>query len=186
MIEILPAENDDKNFIKLISQVINNSVLLYKPEEIYIIKIDHWFDFKWLGFSGKTLGVIPTWNRRLTVPAFNPNRVLEETFYKCEENSFIEGEGVKLHNRKYSGDNLQNFIDRISECGVFLWYSGNTGILDRGSLMIYRTNQENNIESKKHINDWYVSFQRHSFWKLNKTIGISQNEFLSLQKVETI
>ncbi len=177
MIEILPTENDDKDFIKLISQIINNSVLLYKPEEIYIVKIEHWFDFKWLGFSGKTLGVIPRWNRRLTIPAFNPNRVLEETFYKRENNSFIERESVKLHNRKYSGDNLQNFIDRISEFGMFVWYSGNTNILDKASLMIYRTNQESKLESKSHINDWYVSFQKNPLWKLYKTIGISQNEF---------
>ena len=58
MIEILPNEKDDKDFIKLILQILNNSILLYKPKEIYVVEIDHWFDDKWLAFSGKTLGVI--------------------------------------------------------------------------------------------------------------------------------
>ncbi len=140
MIEILPNENDDKDFIKLISQVVNNSILLYKPNEIYIVKIDHWFDVKWLAFSGQTLGVIPEWNSRLTVPAFNPNRVINETFYKKVNASFIEGEARKLHINKQSSDNLRNFLDKVSESGLFVWYSGDTTKLDRGSLMIYWTN----------------------------------------------
>jgi hypothetical protein len=153
MIEILPNEKDDKDFIKLILQILNNSILLYKPKEIYVVEIDHWFDDKWLAFSGKTLGVIPIWNIRLTVPAFNPNRVVSETFYKRVKNSFIQSEAQKLHSKKPSSDNLQNFLDRISQSALFVWYSGNTKILDRGSSMMYWTNSEIKVESRKYIND---------------------------------
>lgn len=180
MIEILPNENDDANFIKIVSQVLNSSISFYKPTEIFIVQIDHWFDVKWLGFSGQTLGVIPVGNGRLTVPAFNPNRVVNETFYKKANNSFIKSVAGKLHTNKRSSDNLHNFLDKISESGLFVWYSGDTIKLDKGSLMIYWTNPKIDLPSRQHINDWYVSFQKQTDWQSNKLKGISQSEFAAL------
>ena len=51
MINILPKKNDDLEFTRIVSRILNNSIAVFDPDEIYVVQIDHRFDYKWLGFS---------------------------------------------------------------------------------------------------------------------------------------
>ena len=53
---IQPQDNDDPRFIEIVSAILRNSLNAHQPQDLWIVHIDHWFDTKWLQFSGKILG----------------------------------------------------------------------------------------------------------------------------------
>ena len=48
--EILTKQNDDPEFVELVKHVIAGCVNDGFPSTIIVIKIDNWFDHKWLGY----------------------------------------------------------------------------------------------------------------------------------------
>ena len=76
MIDLKPTPDDDVQFVGLASQLLNSLIRLHSPEEIYIVQIDHWFDHKWQYFSGKAVGAVGVWQSTLTLPPFDPGRVI--------------------------------------------------------------------------------------------------------------
>ena len=86
MVKIKKTQDDDQDFITIVESSLNTTIDSVKPEEVYVICIDHSFDHKWLSYSGKFEGLLPIWNKRLTVPAFNPNRVISIGRLRKKEN----------------------------------------------------------------------------------------------------
>ena len=54
-INLIADQGDDATFIRTVNQIISGAVVTHRPGEFRVFKIDHWFDHKWLAFSGKTL-----------------------------------------------------------------------------------------------------------------------------------
>lgn len=50
--EILTNPSDDPQFVGLLTRIISKLVNASFPEQIFVMKIDNWFDHKWLNFSG--------------------------------------------------------------------------------------------------------------------------------------
>ncbi len=65
MITLNVNKLDDPQFIGLVSNILHACVNRYHPSDVYVVEIDHCFDRKWQRFSGKVLGALGTWNRRL-------------------------------------------------------------------------------------------------------------------------
>ena len=165
------TDNDDPRFIALASQLLGGVVAAYRPAEIYLIRVDGWFDAKWLNFSGKALGAVGVWCNPTTIPPFHPHRVLSEIHLSAATAAYgyQPTPAAPLHLLQPSSQNLTRSISRISPSAVFFWYSSTTSNLDRGSVMLYRTNQDEVIS-------WYVSFHRAAAWKLDRHRGISPEE----------
>ena len=85
MVELKPTHADDPDFLQLVTKIINNLFRLHSPEEVYAIEIDHWFDHKWQYFAGKTLGALPRWRSTLTVPPFDPGRVVRQDYFRVSD-----------------------------------------------------------------------------------------------------
>ncbi len=172
MINIRIKQNDDPGFISIVESSLNNITNNLNPDDIYIVCIDHSFDHKWLAYSGKLGGFIPVWNKRITVPAFNPNRVLkiQHIRYPNSKTSVKESSRNKpLHQFYPAMGNIRYYIDELTNAGVFCWYSGNTINNTSGSLMVY-TVVNNSIDY------WYASFVLDNKWKCNKTKNIGREQ----------
>ena len=177
---------DSSDFINIISRIINELADKYDIDEICIIKIKNWFDQKWLNYSGKGIihfeetthpdkvALTNFWKDKITVPPFNPNRVLTElTFYRnSTENKDFER---LLHVDQKSSDNQNNRIITKSDNGLFVWFSSNTKTNQQGSLMIYRVDN-NNVET------WYASIENKNGWTITKTKGTDLTELKELVK----
>jgi hypothetical protein len=86
--EILTNPNDDPQFVELVKCIISGLVSDDFPEQIFVMKIDNWFDHKWMKFSGiGSVGFFWGMNApdtaldefrqdKVTFPPFNPNRVI--------------------------------------------------------------------------------------------------------------
>lgn len=165
------TDNDDPRFIALASQLLDAAIGSDRPAEVYLIRIDGWFDAKWLNFSGKVLGALGVHKKQITVPPFHPHRVLAESHFSAasESGAFVPTSAQPLHILQPSARNLTRFISRVSQSAVFFWYSSATIRHDRGCTMLYRTNQED-------VFSWYASFHRAPTWHLDRQRGISPTE----------
>lgn len=165
------TDEDDPRFVALANRLLDAAITGSRPTEVYLIRIDRWFDAKWLNFSGKVLGALGVSHKPITIPPFHPNRVLSETHFSTtpDSDAFAPTPAAPLHIAQTSAQNLTRFISRVSPSAVFFWCSSSTLSLDRGSIMLYRTEQDE-------VFSWYASFHKTSEWKLDRHCGISPGE----------
>ena len=171
MIKLLLNKNDDKNFIGLVKQIINVEAQFAQPEDVFIIRVDHWFDFKWREFSHKIFGALGVWRSPLRIPPFIPDRIIEENHFHKNGKIYEQKTPYKLHIYQHSDENAKRKINRKS--AIYIWFSGYTLNNSQGSLMVYRF-------AKDSQTSWYVSFIKKTDWKIYKTDNISKAEVKSM------
>ena len=169
MIELVPAEHDDPAFLSLVQRIVNGAIGDLQVREVYLVQVDNWFDFKWLGWwSWSKSGL-----ERLVAPPFNPNRVRGQKQFIRDANStewICIGSGKPLHVRRAGRSSLAQPIDRFSKSAAFVWYSGNTATNTAGSLMVYRSGTDGYA--------WYASFKNDDGWRVNAEARVSRRELL--------
>jgi hypothetical protein len=165
------TKSDDEIFIEIVERFINKSISFYKPNEVYVIKTDNWFDHKWVEFSGKVSGELGVWLRELRVPPFVPDRIVEELHFQKDDKEYKLQEARNLHIYQASEENALRKIKNFTDSAILVWFNGNTNICSQACLMFYQV--ENEVETA-----WYISFLKKETWKLYKTMNISRNEAL--------
>lgn len=175
MLSIASMKNDDASFLALTNRITDRLIQQVHPANVFLVRTDHWFDHKWLGFSGKVLGAVAISNNRLTIPPFVPNRVVSQEVYELNEStgSYGHTEAPLLHIVQTSKNNLTRFIDRLTKSGVFVWFSGDTQLTNTGSIMVY-------VVANDSQSSWYASFQRTGNWEIVKVSGLSKSELMHL------
>lgn len=169
MFELIAASDDDRGFVELVSGLIAGAMATHRSIDVLIYKIDNWFDHKWLGFSGKTLGALGVWSRPLTLPPFVSNRIIGEWHYRRHEvgDGYRElGPSPGIHHRGWSARNLHRQVERIVPDSALFWFSGNTAAMGRGSLMAYVP-----VDDQEHW-PWFVALARDGEWRIARRKGI--------------
>jgi hypothetical protein len=163
MIDFELFENDAPEFIKNLGKIVEDRILKWKPEELYITQIDNWFDDKWLDYGGNLTMHVPVWRTPdLKIPPFHPNRVVRFDYYVNNKFGYVKKEISKpLHIIQVSSDNLRRNIGSITNNGLFIWYSGNSKLNNRGSIMIYYVHD-------KECDTFYVSLVSDKGWNVQK------------------
>ena len=187
MIKLQLDNTDNSGFVEAVESIIENLVKSLSPNEVSVIRIKNWFDHKWLNYSGKEIrkydtgtGAMipfvlePYWGKEITIPPFNPNRVLSETFYKKKgkENSKFQ---QLTHIWQRSTENKKRLISDKTENGLCVWISTNSDGNGQGSLMVYQI-----MDSEVH--SWYVNIEDKNGWKITKTKGIDKSNVLLTEK----
>ncbi len=183
LISNLPG--DDPRFTDLVSRVVDREVDSKTALGLFIIRIDNWFDHKWLNFSGKgRVAFGPTGLRwydpgialdefhrqgaNTTFPPFNPNRVITQDFYRKVAASYaLEDDGPWVHAaaKERSSANLHRRIATHNNSSLFVWFSSNTLANRRGSLMVYRADGQV-------VTSWYSSHSCGADWQIDRVKGI--------------
>ncbi len=174
MIEIHKTATDDPGFLSLVTNLIGNLEQNRTIHELHVVHIDNWFDHKWLGFSGKILGVAGVWKTgdRLTIPAFKPSRVhSHQYFVRADPNEPLEESNPprELHMDVWSPHNLQRRYSEVAGRGAVVWYTSNTRSNAKGAVMVYTPRSGG-------IHHWYASMSRGSEWAIDKVKEISRSE----------
>lgn len=174
MISIAAIKGDDADFIALVNRIVGRILQEDNPSDVFLIRINCWFDHKWRTFSGKLLGAVTVRQQRLTIPPFVPERVLTQHTYTLDEDSasYRPVDAPALHLRQPSGDNLNRFIARLSRAGLFVWFSGDTQSA-AGCIMVYFCRGD--LQTS-----WYAALRAGKPWRIDKLQGISKSEFLHL------
>jgi hypothetical protein len=166
---MLPINNqDDPHFVALVSNILNACIHRHHPSDVCVVEIDHCFDRKWQRFSGKVLGALGTWNRRLVIPPFDPQRVVSQRFYRLNSSGAYQlVTALPLHIKQSGGDSASRRLAEISGSGIFMWYSGETISTNQASVLVYQIDASG-------TSDWFASFTRNGDWKLNRVRDISR------------
>ena len=112
MIDLTKYNNDNPDFISNIETIIWDKVNKWKPKDLYITRIDNWFDDKWIKFSGTIMHELSIWQLQdVTVPPFHPNRVELCDFYQLTNEDYKKQVPIQsLHIMQASKDNLKRKI----------------------------------------------------------------------------
>jgi hypothetical protein len=184
-LEIPAQSNDDPQFLDLVRRAVAAELQVKAAQEAFFIRIDNWFDRKWLNFSG--IGRVGFWNagfsgisdtaldefrqKKATFPPFSPNRVIaEHVFMRAEDGSYSVAQDAPLVHSQMRGSSCRNLHRRISNfssSALFAWFSSKTGSNLHGSLMVYRVNGAR-------VTCWYSSFSKEREWRLLRTEGIGR------------
>jgi hypothetical protein len=194
MDHVIVGETDDPGFIEILNRLVAGLLAHNRPNQIWIIQIDNWFDHKWLRFSGYGLAAsdIPLdrfdtvkaefRQDKLTFPPFTPNRVLGQWSYVRTAEGYAESPlPVLPHSteRKSSAANLHRRVENFDTAACFIWYSANTVVNGRGSVMIYNTEADQS-------DCWFAAFNRESAWELQATKGASRKDVQNLLDTKEI
>ena len=190
--ELLVTQNDDPEFVKLVSQVIFSCTDDCFPKRVFVIKIDNWFDHKWLGFSGigrvgfgffmdflvdMDTALDEFRQDQITLPPFSPRRVVEEYFFERDESGGYSRRNPRpyVHERTLapSSQNLhKRIVDRV-DSAILVWFSSNTSQNKRGCLMVYEV-------KGSEVHPWYAGLAKDQEWRVMQTKGITPDQVQSM------
>lgn len=171
-LEFMTEGTDDVRFVECVQELIRGAAHTHDAKEIFIFKIDHWFDHKWLGFSGKVVGAMGFWQKRLTIPPFVANRIVASQHYLREQSTgdfCYVGEGRGVHHQGTAESNLRRTARKTVGDAALFWLTGDTAASARGSLMGY-------IPVEDQHWGWYLSLDRPNEWRILKRKGIYDYE----------
>ena len=174
MINIDCADDDAPEFVADASTIIGNIASRFTPAAFIIVKVDNWFDHKWLNFSGKALGAVGTWNEELTVPPFVPNRIVWEREFSLPDGTEIENSSP-LHVSVPASEAAGRKVSRVVPDAAVCWISGNTNVTAQGAIMTY-------IPTSNSHWAWYAGWRKSHSWSTAMLKGISATEFADLSK----
>ena len=192
-IEIPANPSDDVKFVELIGRIASELVSSTSPEQVFVIKIDNWFDHRWLKFSGKGrvgFGFYGDYlidmdtaldefsQDQITFPPFSPKRVIEQYYFLRDHNQnyTFPNRAPLVHRRRLrsSSENLHKRVVDFAGSAIFVWLSSNTESNGRGSLMVYQVRDSV-------VQTWYVNLAKaEGEWRLLKTKGIAPTQVRSL------
>lgn len=165
--------DDDPTLIALLETLTRNLLRQQCAQELYLIRINNWFDHKWLGFSGKVLGAFGWWKYKLTLPPFHPHRVTQERYARvisCEPLTLRIEEHAPLHREQNSEQNLQRELSGVSSSGLFIWYGSQN---ERASVMVYQV-------AANEAFGWYAHLERIERWQIKRTKQIDKKLLAAL------
>src|SRR6185295_5309937 len=185
-IELTAKPHDDPEFVELVRRLISGCVNEDFPARIFAIRIDNWFDHKWLGFSGigrvgfafygdffiKTDTALDEFRQdKITLPPFSPKRVIEEYRFIRDESGAYAPVNPRpyVHQRRLasSSQNLhKRILDRV-DSAILVWFSSNTKVNLRGSIMVYEVKGPD-------VHPWYSGLaKQEDEWRVIQTKGIT-------------
>jgi hypothetical protein len=158
----IPIDNDDSpQFIKHVENAISGIAKLNTSDGLIIVKIDNWFDWKWLHY-------------RSTVPPFVPNHVVWQRQFDLPSGKNVRSQ-TELHIGASGLGATKRRIAVIAPSKSLVWYSGKSESTGHGAMMAY-------IPREEVYWCWYASFLSNSSWRPSEMRGISRSELKLLSE----
>jgi hypothetical protein len=185
IVEIRPRLADDRTFLTALNGLLARLVSVFEPERVCAIRLNKWFDHKWLGYSGKGRVDFPygypyietaldeQFQSKLTLPPFNPKQVIAE-FHWAKNQGHNYSKVTKpdyAHRRiiEHSSSNLHRRISDRWSSVVFMWFSSNTASNEHGSVMVY-------VLTPQVQSTWYASFKESGGWRVDRVKGMPKEK----------
>jgi len=177
-------QGDSPEFMEMVLALAIGVARDFDPPRFYVVRIDNWFGPKWMNFAGKALGLVGVHPLSvLHVPPFVPHRVVAERVFTgpgYEETVAMPS----LHIECPSSRALHRRIADIDKDAAFVWFSGESEVQKRGSVMVYLPVDSETTRRGRDISDcgaFYVGYSlRETSWEPSMLRGISRGEVAHL------
>jgi hypothetical protein len=154
-------QGDSAEFMKKVKALVVGVALDYIPARLYVIRIDNWFGPKWMHFAGKiSVGkhfYAGIHKITLHVPPFVPHRVVAERVFAGPDYDETVAR-QPLHIECASMLALTRRIADVDKEAAFVWFSGQSEVQKRGSIMVYQpiastptTSSDGNAAGQEHF-----------------------------------
>jgi hypothetical protein len=182
IIDIPYKTGDHKQYLAAVCSLVASVASSGRPDDIYVTRINKWFDRKWLRYSGKgrvafhgwsrvDTALDPMWQDHLTFPPFNPKQVGTQICWRKRSDGSYGGVDNPrwIHKRKlgHSAANLSNRVASFTGSGLFVWFSSDTEKNGRGSVLVYSV-----VGGEP--SGWYASFRYCEAWMVERVEGIER------------
>jgi hypothetical protein len=181
---------DSAEFMKKVQALVVGVARDYEPARLYVIRIDNWFGPKWMHFAGKFsagkhfyAGIHKV---TLRVPPFVPHRVVGERVF-AGPNYDETLARPPLHIECASMLALTRRIADVDKEAAFVWFSGQSEVQKRGSIMVYlpvaSAPTANCRNERRRTGAFYVGLSEHEIgWEPAMLRGISRGEVEHLEE----
>jgi hypothetical protein len=179
MIELHDTEDDAAPFLAIVQSATEGLEAAHRPELLYLIHVDNWFDHKWLGFlGGAPESAIWKKEDHLPIPPFVPNRILSQQVWSLDPTSDSRRPVTKPALHVKTGDAgkgtvAKRDVSSLAPGAVLIWYSGRTRINGRGSIMAYAPEDDGH-------RIWFVGLDGARGWTVLNAKGTNRESFESL------
>jgi hypothetical protein len=175
---ITSDQDDAPEFIAELQSLADGLLRAYAPPTVVIIKIDNWFGPKWLKFSGKALGALGVWKKRLTIPPFVPNRVVSQrAFVGSSHDEVVARKAIHIPTKGMM--TLKRYVADVAPGAAIIWYSGCSGKSGQGSMMAHVPTSDDYLPL-------YVRWVNRDSWQLTQTVGITAEDVRRLSRIESV
>ena len=183
-------QGDSSEFMRKVQTIVIGVARDYEPARLYVIRIDNWFGPKWMRFTGKLsvgkhfyAGIHKV---TLHVPPFVPHRVVAERVF-AGPNYDETVARPPLHIECASMLALTRRIADVDKDAAFLWFSGQSEVQRRGSVMVYlpiaSTPTTSHRRERRRTGAFYVGLSEHEMgWNPAMLRGISRSEVEHLEE----
>jgi hypothetical protein len=181
---------DSAEFMRKVQALVVGGARDYTPARLYVIRIDNWFGPKWMHFAGKfTAGkgfAIGVHKKILHVPPFVPHRVIAEQVF-AGPNYEERITRPPLHIECTSKVALTRRIADVDKEAAFVWFSSESEVQKRGSVMVYlpftSTPATSHRRERRGSGAFYVGLSEHELgWEPAMLRGISRGEVEHLEE----
>lgn len=192
IVDIPFKEGDSEIFLAGLNGLVAHFASEVAPKEVYVKRINKWFDRKWLKYVGNGLIPFPQMEVQfletdcesskvsvqaldgqiqegLALPPFNPREIGYPYYWpQGEDGTYDEGIDkprlLQIPLFQYSSLHLQSRVASFTDTGLYVWFSSNTGKEGRGSIMTCLVKDGDTQVG-------YASLERQSGWKIEKVEG---------------
>jgi len=181
---------DSTEFMKRVQALVVGVARDYVLARLYVIRVDSWFGPKWMHFAGKVCvgkhfyaGIHKV---TLHVPPFVPHRVVAERVFAGPD--FDETVArPPLHIECASMLALTRRIADVDREAAFVWFSGQSEVQKRGSIMVYlpiaSTPATNHRRERRRTGAFYAGLSEHKMgWEPAMLRGISRGDVEHLEE----
>lgn len=181
---------DSNEFMRKVQALVVGVARDYVPARLYVIRVDNWFGPKWMHFAGKVsvgkhfyAGIHKV---TLHVPPFVPHRVVAERVFAGPD--YDETVAMPpLHIECASMLALKRRIADVDKEAAFVWFSGQSEVQKRGSVMVYlpiaSTPTTSHRRERRRSGAFYVGLSEHEMgWEPAMLRGIALGEVAYLEE----
>jgi hypothetical protein len=182
IVDVPYREGDDKTYLAAVCSLVASLANSQKPTDIYVIRVNKWFDRKWLRYSGSgrvafhgwdpiDTALDSMWQEKLTFPPFNPKQIGTQLYWRKRSDGSYGGSPSprRIHKRqlRHSAGNLNNRVADFTDSGLFVWFTSETQNNAHGSILVYSV-------AGKDVSSWYASVKQENGWRIDKVDGIDR------------
>lgn len=170
-LRIAPAADDDPGYLACIENAVSALVKRAAPEEIFLVRMDNWFDQGFLNY-----GVSGEHPEDFRIPPFRKSHIVSELYFLKNETGKYETAKPRfvLHPAmpEKTGPRL---LRDYAESTLLVWFASKSKIARRGSLMIYHVDEGR-------ITAWFALFSKNGVWRVANAHGAAPESVAAIAR----
>lgn len=146
---------------------------------VLVSRVEGWFDDKWLGFAGKTLGAVGAHDEEPRVPPFVANRLVSTALWIRRGSGWTQDDAGagEIYHHGWSAENLieNRRFDRVAPDTTGVWISTGSALDRRGAVLVYASHDGE-------VSPFYAGFEIEDEVRVRRLKGISEEALRRLRR----